>query len=103
MMFTISRIAELIMCDKQITDAPTRDFREEYRHRRKDFRLQAANDPKLSFSVFMRQSLEFVEDFSLGLVYQSEDGKRITLVRYNGQHHQSTELAGFVWTDSAAG
>lgn len=92
MMFTISRIDELIMCDKQITDAPTRDFREEYRHRRKDFRLQAANDPKLSFSVFMRQSLEFVEDFSLGLVYQSEDGKRITLVRYNGQHHQSNDL-----------
>ena len=39
----------------------------------------------------MRQSLEFAEDFSLGLVYLSEDGKRMTMIRYNGQHDQSND------------
>ena len=91
MTFTLVRINELIECDKLVIDAPTRDFKEEYRHSRKDFRLQAANNSKLLFSVFMRQSLEFAEDFSLGLVYQSEDGKRMTLIRYNGQHDQSND------------
>jgi hypothetical protein len=91
MTFTLLRINELIECDKEITDAPTRDYKDEYRHRRKDFRLRAIDDPKLLFSVFMRQSLEFDEDFSLGLVYLSPDGKRMTLVRYNGQHDQSND------------
>lgn len=89
MTFTILRINELIECDKRITDAPTREFKEEFRHRRKDFRLQAVKNTNLLFSVFMRQSLEFAEDFSLGLVYLSEDGKRFTMIRYNGQHDQS--------------
>lgn len=35
--------------------------------------------------------MEFAEDFSLGLVYLL-DGKRMTLVRYNGQHEQTTDL-----------
>jgi hypothetical protein len=35
--------------------------------------------------------LEFDEDFSLGLVYLSPDGKRMTLIRYNGQHDQSND------------
>ena len=91
MTFTLSRINELIGCDKLITEAPTRDFKEEYRHRRKDFRLQAVDDPRLLFIVFIRQSLEFAEDFSLGLVYLSEDGKKMTMIRYNGQHDQSND------------
>lgn len=91
MTFTILTINELIECDKQITDAPTRDFKDEYRHRRKDFRLQAVNDPRMLFSVFMRQSVEFAEDFSLGLVYLSEDGKRMTMIRFNGQHDQTND------------
>jgi hypothetical protein len=36
--------------------------------------------------------LEFDEDFSLGLVYLSPDGKRMTLIRYNGQHDQSKRI-----------
>lgn len=95
MTFTILRINELIECEKQITDAPTRDFKDEYRHRRKDFRLQAVSDPRLLFGVFMRQSAEFAEDFSLGLVYLSEDGKRMTMIRYNGQHDQTNDPYDF--------
>ncbi len=39
-------------------------------------------------------SLDFAEDFSLGLVFRAPDGKRVTLVRFNGQHEQSPRLFG---------
>lgn len=90
-MFTAASIDELIACEKRVTDPPTREFKEEYRHRRKDFRLEAVGDLPRPFVAFMRQSLEFAEDFSLGLVYLSEEGKRMTLLRCNGQHDQSND------------
>jgi hypothetical protein len=91
MIFTALIIDELIACEKLITEAPTREFKEENRHRRKDMRLQDCQDAKQQFSVFIRQSFEFDEDFSLGLVYLSVDGKRMTMIRYNGQHDQSND------------
>ena len=36
-------------------------------------------------------SMEFAEDFSLGLVYLSPEGKRMTLARFNGQHDQPND------------
>jgi len=87
--FTAQRIEELIACRKRITDPPARSFKEENRHRRKDMRLQDASDDSCIFEVFIRQSLEFAEDFSLGLVFHSLDGKRMTLIRFNGQHEQT--------------
>lgn len=92
MILTALSIDELISCEKVNTEAPTREFKEENRHRRKDMRLQDVQDAKRLFTVFLRQSLEFAEDFSLGLVYLSTtDGKRMTMIRYNGQHDQSNE------------
>jgi hypothetical protein len=91
MTFTALIIDELISCEKKVVEAPAREFKEENRHRRKDMRLQDIRDEKRVFSVFIRQSLEFAEDFSLGLVYLSEDGKRMTVIRYNGQHDQSND------------
>ena len=91
MIFTSLSIDELISCEKQIIEAPARDFNEENRHRRRDMRLQDMGAEKRIFSVFIRQSLEFAEDFSLGLVYLSQDGKRMTMIRYNGQHDQSND------------
>jgi hypothetical protein len=54
-------------------------------------RLQSVNDSALAFDVFIRQSLEFSEDFSIGLMYHAPDGKRMTIVRFNGQHDQSND------------
>jgi hypothetical protein len=89
MTLTGNQIEELITCSKRVATAPARSFKEENRHRRKDMGLEATLDPKGVFEVFIRQSLEFAEDFSLGLVYHSLDGKRMTLIRYNGQHEQT--------------
>jgi hypothetical protein len=91
MSYTDASIQSLLTCPKRVTEPPTREFKEENRHRRKDMRLQSVDDPVRIFEVFIRQSLEFAEDFSLGLLYLSQDGKRMTLVRYNGQHHQSND------------
>ncbi len=54
-------------------------------------RLQGRGGEKQIFDVFIRQSLEFSEDFSLGMFYLAQDGKRILLVRFNGQHEQSND------------
>lgn len=91
MSFSADKIDDLIAGPKIIADAPSREFREENRHRRKDMRLLAAGGETRQFIVFIRQSVEFAEDFSLGLIYLSAEGKRITLIRYNGQHEQSND------------
>jgi hypothetical protein len=85
--YTEDDINYLIDCAKTIKEVPKRDMKEENRHRRND--MVVINSEGDEFDVFIRQSLDFDEDFSVGLVYRSKDGKRITLVRYNGQHEQS--------------
>jgi len=90
--YTDNGISELVGCPKTIKEAPRRDMKEENRHRRND--LVVISDDGVEFDVFIRQSLDFAEDFSIGLVCHAPDGKRITLVRYNGQHEQSPELFG---------
>lgn len=89
MSYTDDSIRNLITCAKRVTEPPAREFKEENRHRRKDMRLQSTDGEHRTFDVFIRQSLEFAEDFSLGLMYLSPEGKRMTLVRFNGQHDQS--------------
>jgi hypothetical protein len=91
MSFTEALIDELVGCQKAILDPPAREFKEENRHRRKDMRLYEIADVKRVFTVFIRQSVEFAEDFSLGLIYLSPEAKRMTLLRYNGQHEQTND------------
>lgn len=87
--YTENEISALIGCRKTIKEPPRREMK---RHRRND--LVVVSDNGMNFDAFIRQSLDFVEDFSIGLVCHALDGKRITLVRYNGQHEQSPELFG---------
>lgn len=86
--YTDDDIARLIACQKAIKDAPRREMKEENRHRRNDMTVVSSSNE--AFDVFIRQSMEFSEDFSVGLVYCAPDGKRVTLVRFNGQHEQTS-------------
>ena len=64
----------------------------EGRHRRNDFDL-ISTDGTHSFLVFLRQSTEFPENFSIGLDYTSSpDGNRICLLRCNGPHGEALRL-----------
>jgi len=56
-------------------------------HWRNDAKLTASNEIKGEFVMFMRQSEDFPENFSIGLKYYPHDGRSaITLLRCNGQH-----------------
>ncbi len=87
--WTATQIDDLIACRKTIKDAPKKEMKEENRHRRND--MVVVSDAGEAFEVFIRQSLEFDEDFSVGLVYLSPEGRRIVLIRFNGQHEQTND------------
>jgi len=53
-------------------------------HLRNEFDLTSL-DGQRRYSVFLRKHIEFIENFSIGLVYHSEEGS-INLFRCNGKH-----------------
>lgn len=59
-------IDELISCPKRIDRKKRAKFKEDYRHYRMDIEL-SCSDPKYKMSMFLRKSLDFPEDFSVGL------------------------------------
>ena len=93
-MLTDEQIQDLIGCSKTITKKePAKGYREESRHLRCDLELESAQDSRASFKIFIRQSTEFIENFSIGLRYQINDPSlgSITLIRYNGPHGESSK------------
>ena len=93
-MLTQRRIQELIELPKTIVRRqPSHGYREENRNRRCDLELRSSVQG-VAFTVFIRQSLRFVENFSVGLRYRA--GRplgSIVLVRYNGPHGESSRSA----------
>ena len=88
-MITDQDIGELLQLPKRIgAKTPSVGYREVSGHRRCDLHLQAVSDEGATFIVFVRQSSKFIENFSIGLRYQTGDKMlgTITLVRYNGPH-----------------
>jgi hypothetical protein len=79
-------IDRLITCPKEIVDPPRREMKLEGKMKRNEMTLRSA-DNKQEFRVFMRQTEEFQENFSIGLVYlPHEDPGEFILIRCNGQH-----------------
>ena len=72
---------------------PRHDFREEDGHRRGELDLLSISDPRHRFQVFIRQNIRFIENFSIGLQYQTNRRipGNITLVRYNGAHGEDVK------------
>ncbi len=93
-MLSNREIDELIKCPKIIIDASPKHGmgidRKNSFVKRKNLNLKStAKD--CTFDLFIRQNTLLIEDFSIGLLYKTEDkifGK-ITLIRYNGEHGQS--------------
>ena len=84
--FTDQELAELISCPKQVVEAPRREMRLDGRMKRNEMTLKSP-DGKHQFRVFMRQSDDFPENFSVGLVYlPGEEPGEVILIRCNGQH-----------------
>ncbi len=88
-MLTDRQIRDLIACPKVIVKKePVRGYKEENLHKRCDLALETMPSSAEKFTVFTRQNIMFIENFSIGLRYQTNDPKlgTITLVRYNGPH-----------------
>ena len=68
---------------------PSKGYKDENGHRRCTLHLQAADK---KFTVFIRQHDRFIENFSVGLRYQTGDKTlgTITLIRYNGAHGEAS-------------
>lgn len=85
--FLQEEIERLIKCPKKVTSPPPRDFVSEGAHLRLDAKLVSTDGTECAFSVFVRKSIHFPENFSVGLIHNSKDGRGdITLMRCNGPH-----------------
>lgn len=85
-------IQALIKAPKKIAHKdPVKGFRKEDRHHRCSLELESVSEEKKKFKVFIRQSVEFIEDFSIGLQYEINISllKIVTLIRYNGPRGES--------------
>lgn len=92
-MLTDREIQDLIKLPKRITSrTPAEGYKEEARNKRCDLALEATEENGASFRVFIRQNTEFIENFSIGLRYQTGDRAlgTIVLVRYNGPHGETS-------------
>ena len=88
-MLTDQDIQDLIERPKVIASrTPANGYRRESGHRRCNVTLEGEGDQGGEFFVFIRQHERFVENFSIGLRYQTGDPvlRTITLTRYNGPH-----------------
>lgn len=84
-MLTDDLINKYITEEKIITDPPKKDFKEEKQHLRNDFQL-TSSDGLRRYSVFIRKHIQFLENFSIGLIFHSDDGTSYNLFRCNGNH-----------------
>ncbi|GAB1431734.1 hypothetical protein MASR2M29_03590 [Spirochaetota bacterium] len=78
----------LISCKKKTNEAPKKNMQLKNRSYRNDMKIESI-DNKHKFSVFMRCSEDFPEDFSIGLIYLAETGKNYMIYRCNGPHGES--------------
>ena len=91
MVYTDAQLKNLVACEKQIVESPSKDFKNERSSLRKNFTL-VSTDGLYSFSCFFRQSTVFPENFSCGLDYNPKDERgSIILLRCNGMHGGTKE------------
>ena len=91
---TDKEIQSLIKTPKEIKEkVPMKGYREENGYNRCDLQLESGGDKTKFFSIFVRQNSSFLENFSIGLRYQTKDKAlgSITLVRYNGPHGEKNQ------------
>ncbi len=92
-MLTDIEIQGLTASPKKIANkSPARGYKDENGSRRCSLTLESVGAEKERFSVFIRQNIQFIENYSVGLCYQTKnkDLGSVTLIRYNGPHGESS-------------
>ena len=88
-MTTNLQIQDLIEMPKIIVSrTQSQGYKEEGSQRRCNLQLEAIGNPSARFHVFIRQHIDFIENFSIGLRYRTGNKRLpiVTLIRYNGAH-----------------
>ena len=86
MIYTDEDFTQLIACTKRITQGPRREMRVDGQMLRDEMEFESL-DGKHSFRVFLRQSRQFNENFSIGIDYLPKDEPgSFCLLRCNGMH-----------------
>lgn len=85
--YTDEQLEALVQCLKLIVDPPAVKMKSERGSKRNGMVLQS-QDGNHRFRVFMRQSEDFEENFSIGLDYLPKDASgSFCLLRCNGKHN----------------
>ena len=86
MIYTDEDLTNLIGCAKRISQAPRKKMRTEGQMLRDEMEFESL-DGKHTFGVFLRQSRQFTENFSVGINYLPKDEQgSFCLLRCNGMH-----------------
>lgn len=91
-----NQIDQLICCPKIITKHARREMITDYQSERNDLHLISTEntfDEKQKFSMFIRRSIPFQEDFSIGLIWLPPSCQKIILYRCNGCHGKNRSIA----------
>ena len=91
-MLTDQEILDLIQSPKEIKEKNSvKGYKEENNHKRWTLTLETSEGK--TFEVFIRQNNNFIENYSIGLRYQTNnrDLGWITLIRYNGPHGETSQ------------
>lgn len=86
------QIQEMIATPKRITKKdPATKYKIDNIQRRCDLELESSQSGSNKFTAFIRQNNFFIENFSIGLRFLTDDPNlgSITLIRYNGPHGDS--------------
>lgn len=92
MKYENEHIENLIYCEKEIIEPPSKEYKKDGGHFKKNFTLRSVNGLYF-FRAFIRQNIMFCENFSIGLDYKPKDEKgTICLLRCNGSHGENKQL-----------
>lgn len=103
-MYTFLDMTELpVFTDKQLEDLvdmpkalrsrkPAMGYETVNRSERCEMKLSLEGNEIIQFEVFVRRNMEFIENFSIGLRYNTnlQNLGKITLLRYNGAHGETS-------------
>jgi len=76
---------------KRIIEVMSKEFKEEYRHLRKDFKLKSI-EGEYYFRMFIRRHKDFPENFSIGLDLLPSTERGMPLIRCNGPHYVTKDI-----------
>jgi len=89
MNYTDDFIDQLFSCVKTFIDPPSKEYREDRGHMKKNFTLQSI-DRQFFFKGFVRFNIRFLENFSIGLDFDPKEVRgSICLLRCNGNHGEN--------------